>query len=908
MDLERWRRIRELSEACAERPAAEREAWLDTQESDPALRVAVQALLAEAEAGADEVSLDPIRVPGDVGGRPASGTGETLGAWRLLEPIGEGGMGRVFLAERAEGGFRQEAAIKRLRFGFDAGAARARFEAERQILARLEHPNIARLLDGGCDAQGSPWLALEYVRGSDILSHCDARRLGLVERLRLFRSVCAAVAQAHRQLVVHRDIKPSNVMVSEAGTVKLLDFGVAKLLEAGDDPGLTGSRLAPLTPAYAAPEQLRGEPASTQTDVYGLGLLLYQLLTGLLPHRGRSGVSAEAVSEVLTQEPAPPSAALRRLAENPEQRERIAAARCTRPQALTRALRGDIDAVLLRALRSRAQDRYDSVEQFDADIANVLAQRPVSARRGTQRYRLQRFVLRHRLPVALACLLLMALLGGLVHSLLQAQRITSERDRALVEQRRASAALAFQQEIFRQANPSHHGGSEPSASELLKIGERLLEADPLLEPSVRALMLEELAKSYRGMGDSQQALELAGRAADAYRSLGDRDGQLRSDVFIANALHARGELAQAEQRVGAILEANPGLLLPDETRAAALHLRGIILGNRGEMEPALADLAEAANLRLASAGASDSAYLESAAVAVFMLGASQRYEEAEASLSHIDARVRAERVPTAQTELALVSAWANLREQEGRLDAASELAETRLKLLQRIFGDDHPNTAFGQVQLGTLAMRRYDNAAALRWFEQALSIRERSQGPNAGSVATLRTRLAIAHFRLGDLDAAEQQIERAVRDIAAARGLGSGSLGAARATWVLVLHAQGRLAQAAAEAVAMEADGGSAWESLDSATRYRMLSTVALQRAADGSGDCLEIDGYRAQIDVPTRRAMIGLYLVDCLYRSARLQEARSALASIEREQLPNLGFDPVLRGMREAAEGLGRE
>lgn len=415
LSLDQWHRIRWLSEAAAGLPPGERLAWLEANEADAEVRERVCAVLTDADTDEME-SAQPDGHPlvsaiaaalGNARGEECR-RGQRAGPWRLVERVGQGGMGDVWRAQRVDGGFCQEAAVKLMRRGV---ADAHRFEAERQILARLAHPNIARLLDGGQLEDGQPWLALEYVHGVDLLAHADARQLGIRARIRLLLEVAAAVAAAHRLAIVHRDLKPANVLVTPEGSVKLLDFGIAKLLP---EPGVVAvdTAAAPFTPAYAAPEQLSGAAVGTQTDVYAFGLLLHELMTGVLPHRHRRGQTAQALIEILTDEPAPASSALDSQQADAAERMRIAGSRGIDAPTLRRQLRGDLDAILATALRIRPEDRYPSVDAFAADLESYLAQRPVSARRRSIRYRASRFVARHRLAVTLATVLAIAVVGA----------------------------------------------------------------------------------------------------------------------------------------------------------------------------------------------------------------------------------------------------------------------------------------------------------------------------------------------------------------------------------------------------------------------------------------------------------------------------------------------------------------
>jgi len=412
MDQARWRQVEEIFLAAAERAPAEREALLRLAcGGDGELRAEVESLLAH-EAGATfiqhAVAGEARLLEREAGEGPV---GQRIGPYRLTALVGHGGMGTVYAAVRDDDQYHQQVALKLVRRGLDTEHLLGRFRHERQILATLEHPNIARLLDGGTTRDGLPYLVMEYVEGEPITSYCEARRLPVRGRLELFRQVCGAVHYAHQSLVVHRDLKPGNILVGRQGVVKLLDFGIAKLLEPGPSPEAmiqtdTGLRL--MTPEYASPEQVRGEPVTTASDIYSLGVVLYELLAGERPHRLKSYTPSEIERAVCQAEPERPSAAA----------GRGAGAR----SKLRKQLEGDLDTIVLKALRKEPERRYSSAEQLSEDIGRHLSGLPVQARKDTAGYRVGKFVRRHKLGVAAGLLVVMSLVGGTIAARHQGRR------------------------------------------------------------------------------------------------------------------------------------------------------------------------------------------------------------------------------------------------------------------------------------------------------------------------------------------------------------------------------------------------------------------------------------------------------------------------------------------------------
>lgn len=440
-----WIQVRDVLDEALQIPAEDRSRYLDGACPQPELRRYVDSLIISYEK-ANEFLERPafdrqVDLPGET---EPSGVwvGRRIGPYRIEQEIGQGGMGTVFRAVRADDEYHKRVAIKLVRGGFASNFALAQFKEERQILAGLEHPNIARLLDGGRTDAGFPYLVMELVEGAPIDEYCDARKLSISERLELFRTVCAAVQFAHQNLVIHRDLKPANILVSADGTPKLLDFGIAKLVSPetlSPAPEQTVSFLRMMTPEYASPEQVRGDPISTATDVYSLGLVLYSLLSGHQPYQLTCSSPQALIDIICDTEPVKPSEIVSRtetIGGTGEKRdltitpESVSSARGAKPDKLRHRLSGDLDNIVLMALRKDPQRRYSSVEQFSDDIRRHLTALPVRAREDTVAYRSSKFVKRHKLVVAAFTLFIITLLGGIVATARQARIARAERARA----------------------------------------------------------------------------------------------------------------------------------------------------------------------------------------------------------------------------------------------------------------------------------------------------------------------------------------------------------------------------------------------------------------------------------------------------------------------------------------------
>jgi serine/threonine-protein kinase len=605
MDVERWERIEHLFEAAVELDPAEREAFLDTAcGSDAEFRAEVEELLRADASATDYFDAFAEDVLG-AAMEPALAHHDTLvgaeiGPYRIVAPLGRGGMGAVYRAERADGAFEQEVALKVVRRDLSP-EGRARFLAERRILARLQHPNVARLLDAGVTADGRPYFVMEIVEGEPITAYCDRERLGVDDRLRLFLTVCTAVAHAHHQLVVHRDLKPSNVLVAEAtdgtlsdgaASVKLLDFGVAKLLE-DDAHGLTMTGLGPMTPEYAAPEQVRGEPVSTATDVYALGVLLYELLTGHRPYEITDHRLPTVAAAVCEQDPARPSTVIgrsERRSVRGETREvtpeEVSAHRSTSAPKLARRIAGDLDNIVLKALRKEPDRRYGSAEALAADVRRHLDEKPVSARPDTVGYRTSRFVRRHRAGVLATALVALALVAGLGVALWQAGRAEAAARQAQREADTATEVTDFLIGLFRGSDPyvSALPDSTLRARALLDRGLRGIE-ELRGEPDVQARLFEAIAKTYQGLGLYDQALAVAERALTLRHSLyGDRHPEVAANLATLGGIYAdRAELDRAEQALREALAVVRGAGERDwQTESELLNRLGMLSATRGE--------------------------------------------------------------------------------------------------------------------------------------------------------------------------------------------------------------------------------------------------------------------------------------------------------------------------------------
>ncbi len=698
----------------------ERLGRLAAESPDLAARVSRMLAADEAASGPLEAAEPAVASAVAAGlAAPGARAPERVGAWRLVELLGTGGMGEVWLGERTEGGFAQTAAIKLVRAEMSSAAVLARFEVERQVLARLSHPGIARVLDGGVSEDGRPWFAMERVEGEPITAHATSHGLDLEARLRLLAAVCDAVDAAHRNLVVHRDLKPSNVLVTPAGEVKLLDFGIAKLLDPELDPGLTRTEARALTPAYAAPEQILGEPVTTATDVYSLGVLAYELLTGQLPHRRRSTTPAGLADQVRRETVERPSEVARRAE---------ATSSGATSAGYARRLEGDLDAVVLMALRREPERRYPSAAALAADLRAHLARRPVTARPDSAGYRARKFALRHRTAVAAAAAAVAALTLGLGAALIQAERASRAAERATREAERAESEAAralaageragrmkdFLLSIFREASPMQRDREEPlSIAALLDRAEARIDAELADDPLLQADLWDDLAETRAAVGDFAAADRLIERALAA-KLAHLRPGDPSIAESLANrssfaAIRGDGAAALADaDRALAILEAAGA---GDSRQGAELAtIRTNSLLQVGRAEEALAEARRAHGLHVRHTGADHAeTILQLSNVASIALRLGLHLEARETFREVVAAASRSAGASHALLYYPL-RGLGRAEEALGNAAAAEAAFRRALDLTLERLGPDHLNSALAHYDVGRLELARGETA------------------------------------------------------------------------------------------------------------------------------------------------------------------------------------------------------
>ena len=663
--------------------------------------------------------------------------GQRLGPYRILRKLGSGGMGDVYLAERADEEYQQQVAIKLVRAGVFSAQVHSRLRQERQILARLQHPNIARLMDGGRMPDGTPYIVMEYIEGEPIDTYCDRHRLGLAARVRLVRTVCSAVHYAHQNLIVHRDLKPNNILITADGTPKLLDFGIAKLLDTRQSLhtlAVTHLDYRIMTPAHASPEQVRGDVITTASDIYVLGVLLYELLSGRRPFQLVGSRITDMERIICEQDPVPPSAIVARTAtESPDLLTDIATCRSTTGVKLQKELTGDLDNIVMMAMRKDAGRRYASAEQLSADLERHYSGQTVMAASDSWSYRTQKFVRRHAVAVSAAVLVALAMAAFSTVTLLQARRIARERDIAATERQRAEQVSSFLVELFELSDPSKSRGNQVTARELLDLGARRISNGLANQPVTRATLMGTIGGVYSSLGLYGDAVTLQ---RDSLASLEKLHGPKHAEVVTAMSalgatLREQGQYAEAQR------------ILTD-----ALNTQRSLSGNSGlELAPILLELGRLAEYS----------------------GEFKRAREYYERSIQLYGKHGLERTPQMASAL---NDLAGVLLQRGDYPGAAKLYRSALDIDKTALGKDHPQVALHIQSLAFTLQRQGLLQEAEPLYAESLALMQKVLGPQHPTTLDALANYGTFLRRNGQPDRAESVFRDVLQRDIAARGVG----------------------------------------------------------------------------------------------------------------------------------------
>ncbi len=809
MNPERWNKIQSLFEKALELNPLERENFLRNEcDEDVELYNEIVSLLAADEkqhsifsgSAADYVTVDDATL-----------AGENFGNYRAIKQIGSGGMGSVYLAERSDGHFEQKVALKVVKPGMISHEIITRFEEERQILAKLQHPNIARLLDGGISESGLPYFTMEYVEGKPITEYCDDNNLTIEQRLELFKKVCEAVLYAHQNLVIHRDIKPSNILVREDGEVKLLDFGIAKVFEEDTDQKFvtrTGMRV--MTPEYASPEQVRGEQVSTATDIYSLGLILYQLLTGCPPYEVTSTSALEMERIICLTDPQKPSAMITKIFSSASENrykaspDFISRKRKTTIPKLKKIIAGDLDNICLMAIRKEPERRYSSIAQFITDIDNHLNKLPVTARKSTAGYITRKFIQRHKVGVVVATIAIMLI--ALV-TIFYTVRLAEQRDKAQLEAEKSKKISEFLAGIFQVSDPEQSLGESITARELLDNGVKRLESELRDQPEVLANMLGVTGNVYKSLGlyDKAQTLlqkayvindSLLGNVSpETAKSLNDLANlnfamgnyssaiqkfeqavEKRKNIYgeeslevsesmndLAMVLREEGDYDRSEKLLQKSLSIRQKLLSSESPELAqSINNLGLLKEDLGEFEEAKRLLEKALQIKEKIYGKIHPSMTETIGNLAFLLQQMGEYEEASKLFNEtleIDKKLFGDLHPVISTDFYNLASNTALM---GDLNAAEKLYTEVLELDKQLLGEEHPYIALDLNNLAGIYSDKGNYQKAEELYKESLNLNRKIYGDEHPEVATSLSNLGVMYNRWKKHDLAESLLKSAL--------------------------------------------------------------------------------------------------------------------------------------------------
>lgn len=810
MNPDRWEKIQSLFEKALELEPSARENFLKHEcGDDKELFDEVVSLISADEkqhsifsgSAGDYIAIDDANLDGKI-----------FGTYRTIKQIGIGGMGSVYLAERIDGHFEQKVALKIVKPGMNSNEIIRRFEDERQILARLQHPNIARLLDGGISDLGLPYFTMEYVEGKPITDYCDENNLTIEERLGLFKKVCEAVLYAHQNLVIHRDIKPGNILVQEDGTVKLLDFGIAKVFEDDEDQQrfVTRTSMRVMTPEYASPEQVRGEPVSTATDIYSLGLILYQLLTGCPPYEVTSTSALEMERIICLTEPQKPSTMVTKIILSPPDRNQkyspdfISQKRKTTIPKLKKRVSGDLDNICLMAIRKETERRYSSIAQFITDIDNHLTGMPVIARKSTVSYRTKKFIQRHKagVVVAASAVLIVAILTTVYF-----MQLAEERDKAQLEAEKSKKVSEFLTGIFQLSDPEYSKGESITARELLDNGVKRIESELSDQPEVLANMLGVMGNVYKNLGLYPNALILLQRAysindsllgsssPETAKSLNDLAGinfamgdygpavekfnkaiGIRKNIYgeesletaeskndLAMVLREEGEYEEAEILLNASLSVRKKILSSGSPEVAqSMNNLGLLKDDLGKYDEAKKLFEESLKIKEKLYGKIHPSVTETMGNLAFLLRQMGEYNEASKLFDEtleIDKKLFGDIHPAISTDLYNIASITALI---GDLNSAEKLYTEVLELDKKLLGEEHPYIALDLNNLAGILSDKGEFEKAEQIYKESLAMNKKIFGDEHPEVATSLSNLGVMYNRWGKLSRAEPLLKSAL--------------------------------------------------------------------------------------------------------------------------------------------------
>ncbi len=766
MNPERWQKIEFLFEEALKLSPSQREEFLKKEcGNDLELYDEVASLLNEDSNIHNLLNDDlssSVSIPEEI-----NYEGKIIGSYRIINKIAAGGMGSVFLAERSDGQFEQKVALKLIKQGLNSIEIIKRFQAERQILARLQHPNIARLLDGGLTDDGSPYFTLEYVEGEPIDKYCDSHTLTIDERLKLFTKVCSAVHYAHQNLVIHRDLKPGNILITKDGNVKLLDFGIAKVFTEDDKTEMTmmtRTGLFVMTPEYAAPEQIKGETVTTATDVYSLGLILYQLLTGSFPYEIKSITPLELEKAICNTNPDKPSTLVTKTFKSSENDSiEVFDKRKIEADKLRKKLLGDLDNICLMALRKEPDRRYSSAEQLKEDIENYLNDLPVFAHPPTIKYLAGKFIQRHKISLAAATIAVLLIAVLTTFYFIQ---LKEERDKARLEALKSARVSEFMQDIFKVSDPSQSRGQTITARELLERGAEKIENELNDQPDVKATMLEVIGRVYVRLGLYDEARPMLENSLKIRKELfGDDNIETSKSLSALGELsNLTGEYEKAEELLNkAITIQNADLPLDDVEKVKALNELGTNYSVTGQFDKSdsvfkmILDIYDRNNIK------QDEILFTVINNLALSMHEAGNYNEADSLYYIAYENQKKFYKDKPHPEMATTTYnYAQLLRDRGKLDEAEKMFKESLAMDKLINGPEHPDVAYSLQGLASVYRIKGNYNESEKLYLESLRIRKKFLGNDHPEVGYSLTNLSLLYVAMKKYDEAEKYLNEAL--------------------------------------------------------------------------------------------------------------------------------------------------
>ncbi|MFQ5462295.1 MAG: tetratricopeptide repeat protein [Phycisphaerae bacterium] len=780
-----WEQVKAILEQCFDVDPSERAVFLDRACGGNAeLRRHVEGLLDSDERTTP--FLDPpsrgaaFEILADV--LDASPMPTEVGRYRLVRMVGSGGMGAVYAAVRSDGEFDREVAVKVIKPGMATDDILRRFRQERQTLANLDHPNIAKLLDGGAAANGSPYLVMEFIDGTPIHRYCDERHISIEQRLKMFLDACSAVQHAHRHLIVHRDLKPGNILVTRDGVCKLVDFGISTILsgEQGQNHAtVTDASQRIMTPQYASPEQIQGQRITTCSDVYSLGVILYELLTGHRPYqvsRRHRGAMEQVICEV---DPDLPSTVVRqtREIENGDGAAvritpaSVSSLRGTQPEKLYRRLKGDLDTIVLTAMQKNPDRRYTSVEQFADDINRYLAGLPIRARRDTVSYRIGKFVQRHKVGVAATVLLILSITAGtigtyvgLVRTQSALARAEAQTEKATVERRKAERVIVFLQHMLSAADPLQER-KDVTVRELIDQTARRIDTDLASEPEIRAAVHHTLGITYASLGSlpvAEEHLRSAVRIREEVFGLNDAH-TASSYNALGGILHERGDNDEAQKYLQRAKKILTGLGLEDQVASVGVDSNlGKLYHDLGELQKAEGIFSRLLKVCVDGFGESHPNTLNAMNDLAAVYSDLGRLDDSERFYRDLITRSEKELGPESPWTLSYNNNLAVLLVRLGRFEEAEPICRTTLEISRRVLGETHPQTMIAMSNLASTLDNLGETEEAESLYQSVLARRMAVLGETHPETITVQSNLGLLYRGQGRYSDAEPLLAKAL--------------------------------------------------------------------------------------------------------------------------------------------------